>query len=190
MKKIIVVGVFLLFPVVSFAQWDDCPHGKTEDSCEYPGECGRYVDTDNDAVCDHSQESPVQKTGSVEDSATSDVTNNTATSTVEQKEKTTYPLSMTIVVISLLYIITYSLAQNKKISMLTHKKIWNSVLTISFVVTIILSIILIIRVNLGHSLTVPFDVLYWHVVTGLVMMVVAFFHIGWHWRYYKNLFKK
>ncbi len=190
MKRIIILSIFLLFPLVSFAQWDDCPHGKTDDSCEYPGECGRYVDTDNDAICDHSQTDPVQQSASTDVVMTSSAVDNSADQVTTTKEQKKYPLFMTIVVISLLYIITYSLAQNKKISMLTHKKIWNSVLTVSFAATIILSIILIIRVNLGYSLTLPFDVLYWHVVTGLVMMVVAFFHIGWHWRYYKNLFKK
>ncbi|MEA3323140.1 MAG: hypothetical protein U9Q12_02865 [Patescibacteria group bacterium] len=190
MKKIIIVGIFLIFPLTSFAQWDDCPFGETDGSCVEPGKCGRYTDSNSDHICDHSQENPVQKTISIENSTTSGITNDVANTDVEPKEKTTYPLFMTIVVISLLYIITYSLAQNKKISMITHKKIWNSVLTVSFAATIILSIILIIRVNLGYSLTLPFDVLYWHVVTGLVMMVVAFFHIGWHWRYYKNLFKK
>lgn len=190
MKKIIFVSVFLLFPLISFAQWDDCPHGKTDDSCEYPGECGRYTDSNSDKICDHSQENSVQKSDSSGVTTISSVTDTVANQSVTTQEKTKYPLFMTIVVISLLYLITYSLAQNKRISMLTHKKIWNSVLTISFVATVVLSIILIMRINSGYTLKLPFDVLYWHVVTGLVMMVVSFFHIGWHWRYYKNIFKK
>ena len=31
----------------------DCPFGKI--NCEFPGDCGRYVDSDNDKICDHSQ---------------------------------------------------------------------------------------------------------------------------------------
>lgn len=31
----------------------DCPFGKTE--CEFPGDCGRYVDSDGNRICDHSE---------------------------------------------------------------------------------------------------------------------------------------
>jgi hypothetical protein len=31
----------------------DCPFGNVD--CEYPGECGHYIDTDNNAICDHSE---------------------------------------------------------------------------------------------------------------------------------------
>lgn len=46
--------------VLSFSSpvmaWDDCPKGLVDDP--YPGECSRYVDTDNDGICDHSQPAP------------------------------------------------------------------------------------------------------------------------------------
>jgi len=35
------------------ANMPDCPFGKI--NCEFPGDCGRYVDSDNDKICDHSQ---------------------------------------------------------------------------------------------------------------------------------------
>lgn len=31
----------------------DCPYGFIDDS--YPGQCGRYVDANEDGICDHSQ---------------------------------------------------------------------------------------------------------------------------------------
>ena len=31
----------------------DCPHGEV--NCEYPGNCARYVDTNNNDICDHSE---------------------------------------------------------------------------------------------------------------------------------------
>lgn len=37
--------------------WDDCPKGVTSD-CVYPGDCSRYVDTNGDGICDHSQSDP------------------------------------------------------------------------------------------------------------------------------------
>ena len=30
----------------------DCPFGKTD--CGYPGDCGRYIDLNEDDVCDYS----------------------------------------------------------------------------------------------------------------------------------------
>lgn len=40
--------------------WDDCPLGLTNDP--YPGECRRYVDTNNDGICDRSQSQPAATT--------------------------------------------------------------------------------------------------------------------------------
>ena len=41
--------------------WDDCPVGEVNDS--FPGECARYIDTDNDGICDHSQPAPEDRMG-------------------------------------------------------------------------------------------------------------------------------
>ena len=51
---IMLLGLFLV-PGTALA-WDDCPKGLVDDP--YPGECARYVDTDNDGICDHSQPAP------------------------------------------------------------------------------------------------------------------------------------
>jgi len=48
---------FNLFLISGIAQtWDSCPFGLENDL--YPGECGRYVDSNNDGICDLSQPSP------------------------------------------------------------------------------------------------------------------------------------
>ena len=31
----------------------DCPFGKID--CEYPGNCARYIDLNNNDICDHSE---------------------------------------------------------------------------------------------------------------------------------------
>ncbi|CAB3288714.1 conserved exported protein of unknown function [Methanocaldococcus lauensis] len=59
MKKLFTI--FLLFSflfsilTLSFA-WNDCPYGRV--NCTYPGECGRYIDTNNNGICDHSEPPP------------------------------------------------------------------------------------------------------------------------------------
>ena len=40
----------------SQSYWNTCPKGLVNDP--YPGRCGRYVDTDDDGICDLSQSDP------------------------------------------------------------------------------------------------------------------------------------
>lgn len=62
MKKIIIL---LLLVSLAFAQWDDCPLGMVNDT--YPGECSRYIDTNGDGICDHSQPAPEGSVALTED---------------------------------------------------------------------------------------------------------------------------
>ena len=49
----------LAFPATAQA-WDDCPRGEVD--CYYPGACSRYIDTNGDGICDHSQPEPTAAT--------------------------------------------------------------------------------------------------------------------------------
>ncbi len=52
--------ILICFISLSFAySWDDCPFGVTNSSCTYPGDCGRYIDTNNNRICDKSE--PAQR---------------------------------------------------------------------------------------------------------------------------------
>ncbi|AIJ05975.1 hypothetical protein JH146_1132 [Methanocaldococcus bathoardescens] len=61
MRKFFAIFLFFSLLNLSFA-WDDCPFGKTNSSCYYPGECGRYIDTNNNGICDHSEPAPEANT--------------------------------------------------------------------------------------------------------------------------------
>ena len=52
---LLVTGVLWMGTPAALA-WDDCPLGLVDDP--YPGACPRYVDTNNDGICDHSQSDP------------------------------------------------------------------------------------------------------------------------------------
>lgn len=60
MKKyisaILVLLIAISLQVIPVLAWDDCPFGMVNDS--YPGSCPRYIDTNNDGICDHSQSAP------------------------------------------------------------------------------------------------------------------------------------
>ncbi|NPA63023.1 MAG: hypothetical protein GXN95_05675 [Methanococci archaeon] len=51
--------IFIFLITTSFA-WNDCPYGRV--NCTYPGECGRYIDTNHDGICDHSEPPPTTET--------------------------------------------------------------------------------------------------------------------------------
>ncbi len=60
------VGIvsFNLFLIPGIAQtWNSCPFGLENDP--YPGECGRYVDSNNDGICDLSQPNPEKTEGTL-----------------------------------------------------------------------------------------------------------------------------
>ncbi|WP_423792148.1 hypothetical protein ACPB8Q_05325 [Methanocaldococcus indicus] len=55
MRIAIAIIVILMLTNIAFA-WNDCPFGRV--NCTYPGECGRYIDTNNNGICDHSEPAP------------------------------------------------------------------------------------------------------------------------------------
>ncbi len=58
-RILITSGLFLVLTMLNISTviaWDNCPFGEINDT--YPGNCGRYIDTDNDGICDLSQPAP------------------------------------------------------------------------------------------------------------------------------------
>lgn len=60
MKMQILVLSLVFISILTAYAWDDCPFGVTDYSCEFPGACGRYSDTNNNQICDHSEPAPEQ----------------------------------------------------------------------------------------------------------------------------------
>jgi len=183
MKRLAVLLILLILPGV-LAQ-TDCPFGEV--NCT--GQCGGFIDTNNDGLCDLSVEeavvleSPASSTEAV-------AGNSTAQLTPAQSQVRNYNLIALILISAILYGLTYFLVKMKKISMILHRKIWNIVLLVSFLISAILGLLLVIRINFGWAPTLPFSLLFWHVETGIVMTMIAIFHILWHWPYFKALFAR
>jgi len=81
------------------------------------------------------------------------------------------------------------LAKKKIISVANHRKIWNILLLITFFISGILGILLLLRLDFGWVIPLPFNILFWHVEAGIAMTIVSIFHIIWHWSYFKRLFR-
>ena len=204
---ILLVSILLLVGLLGIGQsvlaadpepWDTCPRAMLD--CEYPGICGAYIDTNNDNICDRSQSVPEKEAIVEKDELTdnnsltqfepSSHTDGDSTGTASDAEsankprRSTYNLLVIVIVTTSLYLITWILSKKKIIKQQVHRKIWNVVLLISSIISAILGFLLIL--NLDHNITIPVvrSVLFWHVETGIVMGLVALFHILWHWRYF------
>lgn len=86
------------------------------------------------------------------------------------------------------YFLTLMMVRTKVLSHATHRKIWNSLLLITFLVTGILGILLVINLNYRLEWTWIKTALRWHVHFGIGMVIVAIFHLSWHLNYYLQIF--
>jgi len=101
-----------------------------------------------------------------------------------------YHLIPIAIALTILYLATYALAKKKIIQYRNCIKLWNVFLLITFLISTILGIILVIRINFNWNPNLHFNMLYWHVETGIVLAVISIFHISWHWRYFYHLIQK
>lgn len=78
MTKKILLTLLIALTLVStnVYAWDDCPTGEVNDP--YPGDCKKYIDTDSDGICDHSQPAPEDR---ISTNTTAPTSTNTETST-------------------------------------------------------------------------------------------------------------
>jgi hypothetical protein len=170
----------LTFP--SSLAWDNCPFGEVNEP--YPGTCGRYTDSDNDGICDLSQSSPDTRIQLSEENTNQQ--ENVSSNTTD-KTRLNYYFIPILTILSLFYAITYGLSKKRKITLAQHRKIWNMVLLITFLVSGIFGLTLAITISSSIRLSFYATLLFWHVEFGIAMAIISIFHIGWHWKYYKKM---
>jgi len=182
---IIVLTVVSAASTIAVA-WEDCPYGLVND--HYPGHCGRYVDTDADGICDHSQATPAERAASTpvvpeppagEDPPVEEPLQESPSGNILNQ---TYHVIPILAIVSALYALTYALSKKGKITLAAHRKMWNFALLGTFLVSGLLGIALAVAINFGWKL--PISSLFVHVEFGIAMAGVALFHTAWHWRYY------
>jgi hypothetical protein len=88
-----------------------------------------------------------------------------------------------------LYLISVLLVKYRIYTLATHRKIWNIGLTVSFLISCIIGLMLAYYVNVRNFPAFYRSLVLWHVEFGIAMTVIALFHMIWHWRYYLNLLK-
>lgn len=110
--------------------------------------------------------------------------------TVASEHAPVYPLIPVGGATLLLYLITWILARFKKMKTATHRKIWNVVLLITFMVSGLMGLVLVVQINYDVLGSFYSTFMWLHVDFGIVMAIVSIFHACWHTKYYGTLFKK
>ncbi|MFZ5941907.1 MAG: hypothetical protein ACOYXB_15170 [Bacteroidota bacterium] len=97
---------------------------------------------------------------------------------------TAYPLIPVTILTFMAFLATRLFAAWGMLSLRLHRKIWNYILLVSFLVSGLLGLLSVVKVN--YKLEIPhYDTLLrWHVSFGIALVLIAVFHLGWHLRYY------
>ncbi|MBN2095362.1 MAG: hypothetical protein JW727_04905 [Candidatus Aenigmarchaeota archaeon] len=183
MKKLILLfGILLMFGVCYAVE---CPFGEV--NCE--GKCGMFVDENNNGICDLSESPEEDLIGEKQSGVVDTLTGNVSGKQTQTRTRGTeyYLISLTLILCAL-YALTYFLTKKGTLAMVTHRKVWNIILLLSFVVCGLTGMIIAMNLDLGLGISVPFNLSFWHYESGIVMTVVSVFHTLWHTSYYKAIF--
>ena len=169
-RNLVFVLLMVSLMVGSVSAGLDCPYGLVDDP--YPGDCGIYIDSNENALCDHSQE--------VLESSEPVVLERIENAASESEM--IYHLVPISVFLVALYFLSVWMTKSKFISLLMRKQFWNILLLSSFVVSGALGVLLILRINTGVDFGLPFDILFWHVDVGIALLVLCIIHAIERWR--------
>ena len=82
------------------------------------------------------------------------------------------------------YYASLALVRNKSITLLQHRKTWNIVLLISFLISGLLGMLMSFLLDSGIRIPFYATILWLHVELGIVMALVSIFHLLWHRQYF------
>ena len=197
MKKLYVVLLIVLLTPIAVYAWNDCPYGLLNDP--YPGQCPRYLDTNQNNICDHS-ESP--SAGSLNNSSITTQTNessandenntNNSFSDIQQARSVpsqSYNLIPIATTTLILYLITYLLYLEDRMKRSIYYAIWKYVLMASFIATGITGLFLTLSINYGIQSSWNLTIDFWHAEFAIIMAVSTLLHIHLYWKQFKRVFK-
>ena len=192
-RTIWILLIVLLISSMAISQtvlaWDDCPFGYIDDP--YPGACPRYIDTNNDGICDHSQSDPAMATEPID--STSDVSNESEIKTTgspwfENENLVRLIVSFFIILIGVL--LTKYANKHGIIPSWKTRSIWNILLLIFFIPTSITGILLVTHNSFPLPPTLLLLTLQLHTITSFFFMWISGVHILQHPKYYTRSTKK
>lgn len=183
------------------------------------GGCGRFIDMDGDGYCDftvitqfqqpqvmdttnnvqqQTSQSPKIKNTQVTQEQTFEIyylapeytPRTRALKAVQPIRNRSYRFVLWTTLAFALYGISIFLVRVQVYTKKTHRRIWNVLLLITFLVSGILGLLLVLQINYGILPSWYRDFLRWHVEFGIGMAWIGIFHALWHYSYYKHIFSK
>jgi len=195
-KKLYVVLLIIILTPIAVYAWNDCPYGLLNDP--FPGSCPRYVDTNHDDICDHSQSPSSASTNTTSnpnmDNSSANGKNESNVSVSDIQKANTIPnenyylvpLSISTLII---YLVTYLLYLENRLNRRNYYRIWNYVLIISFILTGVTGLLMIIFINYGIDSSWNLTIDFWHAEFAIIMAVSTIFHFHLYLKQLKNVFK-
>ena len=89
-----------------------------------------------------------------------------------------------------LYLLSYFFYRAKFYSLQIHRKLWNVILAVVFIVTASAGLFLALQINYKWNIPVVKTVLKWHVEFGIGTAFTGFLHFLWHFSYFRKLFQR
>jgi hypothetical protein len=180
-----------------------CPYGIVNDP--YPGQCGHYIDTTGDSICDLSQitSSTVDSTSNDQIDTNNEVADgnqdhNSGNTTIDSGNDPDGGFlgdgdNYFIIPVSLLlisgYLFTYYLFRKGILKREKHRRIWNLLLTMGYLGSSGTGMLMILFINLGIKTALNPSLLFWHVELSILMVISTLIHIHIHWKSFKNMFR-
>ncbi len=96
-----------------------------------------------------------------------------------------YNVGLISAVVVIVYLTSFILSRTGRIRPATHRAVWNIVLLVAFLATGLMGLGLAVLRDTRARVGTPFNIGFWHVETGVVLTLVALFHIGWHLGYFQ-----
>lgn len=94
------------------------------------------------------------------------------------------PISLIIII---LYAISYLLYKEDVITEAMHAKIWNIAIFIMGLFLATIGLLISVFAEYGMSIAVNALLVFWHVEIGIVLFILALFHIRLHWDRFKKI---
>jgi hypothetical protein len=86
------------------------------------------------------------------------------------------------------YLLTYSLYRLSLIRKSLHVHIWNFIIGAGFLISAGAGFLLLVLLDLGVSLPLSPQLLYWHVEAGITLCLVTVFHFHAYWKTTRAMF--
>ncbi|MFA7170790.1 MAG: hypothetical protein WC180_02255 [Candidatus Paceibacterota bacterium] len=85
------------------------------------------------------------------------------------------------------YGVSWFLVKKKSLTLFQHRKIWNIILLVSFLVSGVFGMLITFLIDSGIRVSFYPNILRLHVELGIVMALVSSIHLLWHKQYYRNV---